>query len=86
MVVAEAASARPAALQRTMLLCCGKEGGREGGMRLSDSTSIRVDACPRQRAGVQTQGCMLQDGHWEPGALGVHRDGGWEGTRRGLQG
>lgn len=41
---AEAAGARAAALQLTMLLCCGEEGGRdgrtEGGMRLSASASI----------------------------------------------
>lgn len=31
-------------------------------MQLSDGTSIPVDACPHQRAGVQTRGCTTGKG------------------------
>lgn len=63
MVAAEAASARAAALQRTMLLCCGKEGG-EGGMRLRDGASIHADACPHRPAdtGVHARGVQGDGG------------------------
>lgn len=63
----EAGGTRGAALRRTMLLCCGEEGGTEGGMRLSDGTSIPGDAGPNRgvQTGVckQTGGCTLV-GSW----------------------
>lgn len=52
----EAGGTRGTALRRTMLLCCGEEGGKEGGMRLSDSTSIPGDAGPRPLCGCENGG------------------------------